>query len=296
MSRLCRAEQLRALRGRLDDLTEEAALNVAQLARQLRSLLVPEHASGWDTAQDEGLVDSGRLAQLVTNPTDARIFRTPRDELRSRLQVTLLLDCSGSMRRHQESTAVLVDTLVRALDLAGIDSEVLGFTTGAWNGGRSHRDWRRGGRPARPGRLNERLHLVLKEPERSWRRARAEIAGLLRGDYYREALDGEAVNWAVTRMLARPDLDRRLLVVLSDGSPMDGATNLVNDPAYLDRHLIDVVSRVEAEGTVRVLGLGVGLDLGRYYRHAHVLDFETPVDQSMLREVVDLLTAAAGRY
>ena len=293
MARLTRAEQLREYRERLDDLVEEAGLNISLLARRLRSLMATPRADGWDTAQEEGLVDSGRLSRLVTSPTDAHIFRSPHDEPAAAVQVTFLLDCSGSMRRHQERTATLVDSLVRALDLADIDSEVLGFTTAAWNGGRAERDWRRAGRPPRPGRLNERLHVVLKEADRSWRRARPEIAGLMRPDFYREALDGEAVDWACARLVARDDLERRLLVVVSDGSPMDSATHLTNDPGYLDRHLDATLARVESDGVVDVVGLGVGVDLSRHYRHGHVLDFDGPVDQSMLREVVDLLAASS---
>lgn len=293
MSQLNRPEQLREYRARLDDLVEDAGLNLTAVARRLRELTTPLE-SGWDTAQEEGLVDSGRLSRLVTSPTDARIFRSPRLEASSEVQVTFLLDCSGSMRPHQEKTATLVDSLTRALDLAGIASEVLAFTTAAWNGGRAERDWRRAGRPARPGRLNERLHLVLKDPERSWRRARPEIAGLLRPDLYREALDGEAVDWACARLASQPDLAHRVLVVVTDGSPMDAATNLVNDPGYLDRHLVEVLARTEAAGEVAIVGLGVGLDLRHHYRRGHVLDFDGPVDTLMLREVADLLVSSVN--
>ena len=293
MARLTWAEQLREYRERLDDLVEEAGLNVSLLARRLRSLLTTPRADGWDTAQEEGLVDSGRLSRLVTSPT--HVFRSPHDEPAAAVQVTFLLDCSGSMRRHQERTATLVDSLVRALDLAGIDSEVLGFTTAAWNGGRAERDWRRAGHPPRPGRLNERLRGVIKEADQSWRCARPQIAGLMRPDFYREALDGGAVDWTYARLAARDDLERRLLVVVSDDSPMDSATHLTNDPGYLDRHLDATLARVESDGVVDVLGLGVGVDLSRHYRHGRVLDFDGPVDQPMLPEVVDRLAASSHR-
>ena len=177
MARLTRAEQLREQRERLDDLVEEVGLNISLLARRLRSLMTTQRADGWDTAQEEGLVDGSRLSRLVTSPNDTHVFRNPHHEPSAAAQVTFLLDCSGSMRRHQERTATLVDSLVRALDLADVDSEVLGFTTAAWNGGRAQREWRRAGRPPRPGRLNERLHVVLKEPAESWRRARPGSLG-----------------------------------------------------------------------------------------------------------------------
>lgn len=295
MAGLTRRAQLVEHRRHLDDLVAQAGVDVTWLSRLLRGLADSHREVGWDSAQEEGVVDPGRLSRLVTSPADARVFRTPRTEPASELQVTLLLDCSGSMRHHQERTAVLVDLLVRALDLAGIESEVLGFTTGAWNGGRALRDWRRAGRPPQPGRLNERLHLVVKEPTTRWRRARHDIAGLLRPDVYREALDGEAVAWAAERMAARHDVTRRVLLVLSDGSPMDGATAQANGPTYLDRHLVTVLDDVAARGEVAVTGLGVGTDLGRYYSHAHVLDLESGVDHALLREFVGVLDEACRR-
>lgn len=288
MSRLSRPEQLHDYRARLDGLIKDADLNLTAVARRLRAVATPRE-DGWDIAQEEGLVDSGRLSQLVTNPTDSRIFRSPRLGVSPEVQVTFLLDCSGSMRAHQEKTATLVDCLARVLDLVGIAGEILAFTTGGWNGARAEKQWRRAGRPSRPGRLNERLHLVVKDPEHSWRKARPEIAGLLRPDFYREGLDGEAVQWASTRLVSQPQVTHRLLVVVTDGSPMDAATNRLNDEGYLDRHLSGVLARTEAAGEVCVVGLGVGVDLSHLYFRRHVLDFEGPVDQTMLYEVADLL-------
>lgn len=284
--------QLRRLRERLDVLVEDNSVNVRGLARQLHRLFASQEPRNWDAAQEEGLVDSGRLSRLVTSTPDARVFRTPSDEPTVDAQVTLLLDCPGSMRRHQEQVAVLVDVLVRALELAGVRTEILGYTTAAWNGGRPLRDWRRAGRPAQPGRLNERLHIVVKDADQQWSGARRQVAGLLRGDYFREALDGEAVEWAYARLRDRPDLRHRILLVLSDGSPMDSATALVHGSEYLDRHLSDVLDRVDAEGSVRVIGLGVGLDLSGFYRRGHVLDLDRPVDRGTLREVAGMLARA----
>jgi cobaltochelatase CobT len=190
--------------------------------------------------------------------------------------------------------ATLVDVLTRALDLAGASSEVLGFTTGAWNGGRAMRDWRRAGRPAHPGRLNEVEHLVFKDAAAGWRRSRLGIGGLLRDDLYREGVDGEAVAWACSRMRGR-DEELRLLVVVSDGSPMDGATNLANDEHYLDHHLREVVQREQADGSVRILGLGVGLDLTPFYPRSRVLDLDHGVDPRALREVLELIARGVRR-
>ena len=295
MSRLTRRGQLLDHRRRLDRLVEQSDTDVTWLVRLLRGLVDTTRDVGWDSGQEEGLIDAGRLSRLVTSPSDPRVFRVPRPGPDPQLQVTLLLDCSGSMRHHQERTATMVDVLVRALDLADIDNEVLAFTTGAWNGGRTLRVWRRAGRPARPGRLNERLHLVVKDATTSWRQARLDIAGLLRPDFYREALDGEAVAWAAERLASRHDVTRRVLLVLSDGSPMDGATAQANGPGYLDRHLVSVLDQIAAAGQVVITGLGVGVELGRYYSHARTIELDAGVDHALLRTLVEVLHEATRR-
>jgi cobaltochelatase CobT len=194
------------------------------------------------------------------------------------------------MRTYIEPVALLVDVLTRALDQAGVASEVLGFSTGAWNGGRARLDWLAGGRPHHPGRLNELAHLVFKDAATSWRRARADIAALFKADLFREGVDGEAVDWACTRLRARAEA-RRILVVISDGSPMDSATAQVNDTYYLDNHLKQVVARNEAARDVELLGLGVGLDLSPYYRRCLAVDLSTPPDMSLFAELVGWIGA-----
>ncbi len=287
-SRLVRGEVLAALRERLDRRIAAQAVNVPRLARELRALLAVPLRDGWDGGQEEGLIDGRRLAQLVSSPTERRLFRTERVEMAADCLVTFLIDCSGSMKEHADTVAMIVDVFARALELAGVASEILGFTTGAWNGGRARRDWMRAGRPTHPGRLNEALHLVFKDAETSWRRARPRIAALLKGDQFREGIDGEAVDWACARMRSRNE-SRRLLLVVSDGSPMDGATNLANDAHYLDHHLRDVVLRQEQGGDIEIFGIGVGLDLSPYYRRSHVLDLAAAIGNQAFREIVDLI-------
>jgi cobaltochelatase CobT len=290
---LVRAEVLKANRARLDERIAGLGVNVTHLARDLKALLAVPERDGWDGGQEEGHIDGRRLAQLVASPTERRLFRTEREEPRADCLVTVLIDCSGSMKEHIESLAVLVDVLVRALEQAGVASEVLGFTTNAWNGGRAQRDWVRAGRPAHPGRLNETCHLVIKDAATSWRRGRLAMGAMLKADLFREGIDGEAVTWALRRAAAR-DEPRRLLLVVSDGSPMDSATNLANDAHYLDHHLKDVVALHEMRGA-EIYGVGVGLDLSPYYSRSHVLDLSGSVGSVIFRELIAMIARGARR-
>jgi len=285
---LVRAPLLEEYRQALDRRVAAQGVNVPRLARQLRALLSVPVDDGWDDAQEEGIVDGRSLSLLVTSPTERRFFRTVRESPVPDSLVTFLVDCSGSMRRHKESLAMVVDVFSRALDLAGVTHEILGFTTGAWNGGRALKDWRRAGRPPHPGRLNERVHLVFKDADTSWRRGRRGIAGLLKDDLYREGIDGEAVSWACRRMDGRAE-PRRTLIVVSDGSPMDSATHLANDEHYLDHHLREVVEHEERNGSARIAGLGVGLDLSPFYARSQVVDLGEHTGSRVFGEVLDLL-------
>lgn len=284
---LVRAQLLREYRERLDRRIAGQGLNIPRLARELKALLAAPVRDGWDGSQEEGHIDGRRLAQLVVSPNERRLFRVERRDPVADCVVSFLIDCSGSMKQHIESVALLVDVFVRALEQAGVASEVLGFTTGAWNGGRARRDWQRAGRPRHPGRLNEACHLIFKDADTSWRRARRDIAALLKPDLFREGIDGEAVDWACRRLALRADAGRRLLIVISDGCPMDGATHLANDAHYLDHHLRDVVARHEQGGAVEICGVGVGLDLSPYYRHSQALELSADaVGNQAFREIV----------
>jgi cobaltochelatase CobT len=291
---LVRPALLTELRQRLDGRVARQGVNVPRLALRLKSLLAEPAPDGWEFGQEQGMIDGRRLARLVTSPAERRLFRTERIDPVADCLVTFLVDCSGSMRRHHETLALILDVLARALDLAGVTTELLGFTTAAWNGGRAMRDWRKAGRPPHPGRLNELCHLVFKDADTSWRRARRGIAAMLKDDLYREGVDGEAVTWACGRMRGRPER-RRILVVVSDGSPMDGATNLTNDEHYLDHHLRDVVAATESAGLAHVHGLGVGLDLSPYYSRSRVLDLDRGVDNGVFRDIADLLADRGER-
>ena len=270
----------------------------ASQARDLQSLLAQPRPDDWDSGQEEGRIDGRRLAQLVASPTQRRLFRTEHLEPQARCLVTLLIDCSGSMKQHADKVSLLADVLARALEQAGVGVEVLGYTTAAWNGGRASKAWQRAGRPPHPGRLNEVRHLVFKDAGTAWRRSRLGLAALQKPDLYREGIDGEAVEWASARLRAVDStggghpLDRRLLIVLSDGSPMDTATHLANDEHYLDHHLRLVVDQQEARGDIDILGLGVGLDLSPYYSRCHALDPAAAISHATFGEVMELM---AGR-
>lgn len=291
---LVRPAALQAYRERLDQRIEQQGLSVARLARDLSAVLAHPARDGWVGGQEEGYIDGRQLSQLITSPSERRLFRVEQYTPVSDCAVSFLIDCSGSMREHIEAVAVLVDVMARALDQIGVITEVLGFSTTTWNGGRAQRAWMRAGRPGHPGRLNETAHLIFKDSDTPWRRARPALGALLKNDLFREGVDGEAVQWAAQRLVQRHD-GRRLLLVVSDGSPTDGATALANDANYLDHHLCSVVADLQAQGDVEVYGVGVGLDLSPYYRSHRALDLSHSVTNSVLREIVAMIATGTGR-
>ncbi len=287
---LVRPALLEEYRDRLDQRIEKQSLSVPRLARELNAVLATPVRDGWQGGLEEGYIDGRQLTQLITSPSERRLFRQEQFAPVADSAVSFLIDCSGSMREHVEAVAVLVDVMARALDQIGVVTEVLGFTTNAWNGGRAQKAWLRAGRPPHPGRLNETAHLIFKDSDTSWRRARPALGALLKSDLFREGVDGEAVTWAANRMQQRHD-GRRLLMVISDGSPTDGATTLANDAHYLDHHLCNVVASLEAQGEVEIYGIGVGLDLSPYYRNNRAFDLSESVNNTVLREIVAMIAA-----
>ncbi|MGZ9713071.1 cobaltochelatase CobT-related protein [Glaciimonas sp. GNP009] len=287
-SSLVRKELLKEYRDRIDQRIAALSINIPRLSRQLRALLAFPQRDNWSFGEEEGYIDGRRLAQLISSPSERRLFRQEQFKPNANCVVCFLIDCSGSMKAHSERLTVMIDVMVRALEQVGVASEVLGFTTGAWNGGRSHRDWLRVKSPASPGRLNELMHMVYKDADTPWRRARADITALLKADLYREGIDGEAVEWACSRIRQRNE-ERRILVVISDGSPMDSATNLANDDFYLGNHLKEVVGRQALPGQLEICGLGVGLDLSPYYKRSLAIDLQQPINNALLAEVAQLI-------
>ena len=288
---LLRAPVLAAHRERLDARVAAQGANLPRLARALQALLAEPADDGWQGAQEEGRIDGRRLAQLVAVPSERRLFRSERVAPVCDAALTLLVDCSGSMKVHAESVAMLSELLLRAAEMVGVRTELLGFSTGAWHGGRAQRQWQRDGRPPYPGRLAETLHLVFKDAEQPWRHARRGVAAMLEPTLFREGVDGEAVAWACRRLRAQP-VRHRLLLVVSDGCPMEGATQGANDEHYLGHHLRQVVAEQEAQGGVALFGVGVGLDLSPYYGRCQALDLAAPPGNAVFSDLLQLL---AGR-
>lgn len=286
---LVRKKLLREYREQLDQRVMSLGVNIARLAHQFAFLLATPQRSGWSFGKEDGYIDASRLAQLISSPLDRRLFRQEEHKPHADCLVSFLVDCSGSMKTHSESITILVDILVRAMERAGVATEVLGFTTGAWNGGRAHRDWTRANSPKNPGRLNELFHMVFKDADVSWRNARTGIAALLKPDLYREGIDGEAVDWACKRMRGRPER-RRILMVISDGCPMDRATNLANGDFYLANHLKEVVARQEVSGECEICALGVGLDLSTYYSRSLATSLPQSLNNALFFDIVRLIT------
>jgi cobaltochelatase CobT len=288
-TQLVRTAQLIEFREQIDQEVLKSGIPVQRLARIFKQRLASVKREGWRFAQEEGYLDGSRLSQLITDPNQHAIFKDEQPRLMNDCAVTILLDCSGSMKTHAQPISLMVDVMGRALDMAGIEVEILGFSTQAWNGGRAKRDWQRAGQPNLPGRLNERLHLIFKAGTVSWQQGRSGIAALRKLDLFKEGIDGEAIEWACERLMARP-VRRRILMVVSDGCPMDTATNQCNDEHYLDQHLKQVLAKQQQLSQVDICALGVGLDLGWFYKRRLAIDTEATIDNATVMSIVDLLT------
>lgn len=286
---LIRALQLAQFREQMDEeLARSGLLQAGRLARYLQQRLASTQRNGWSFGLEEGHLDGSRLSQLVTDPQQRAIFKDEMQRPVNETAVTILMDCSGSMKTYAKPLSLLLDVLGRALEMAGASVEILGFSTQAWNGGRARRRWQRAGQPQFPGRLNERLHIVFKDGAKPWRHARHGIAALRKPDIFREGIDGEAVEWACQRLRAKA-AQRRILLVISDGCPMDTATHQANDEHYLDQHLRQVLAAQERMGGVKVCALGVGLDLGVFYRQRLAVDLQQDLDEALLFSVAEML-------
>jgi len=260
--------ELERLRAYLDQQLEPLKGAVSRLANKLQRRLQAQQNRSWLFDLEEGILDAGRLARVITNPTTSLSFKMEKDTEFRDTVVTLLLDNSGSMRGRPISiAAICADVLARTLERCNVKVEILGFTTRAWKGGQSREAWLNQDRPQQPGRLNDLRHIIYKGADAPWRRARSNLGLMMKEGLLKENIDGEALEWAHRRMTARPEA-RKILMVISDGAPVDDSTLSVNPANYLEKHLRDVISMVEKIKNVELLAIGIGHDVTRYYDRA----------------------------
>jgi cobaltochelatase CobT len=265
---LCPPEELDQLRGLLDKQLEHLAGAVARLANKLQRRLMAQQNRGWDFDLEEGVLDTARLTRVVTDPLQALSFKAERDTEFRDTVVTLLIDNSGSMRgRPITIAAICGDILARTLERCGVKTEILGFTTRAWKGGKSREAWLDAGRPPNPGRVNDIRHIIYKGADEPWRHAKRNLGLMMREGLLKENIDGEALQWAHKRIVNRPE-NRRILMVISDGAPVDDSTQSVNPGNYLEAHLRAVIEEIETRSPVQLVAIGIGHDVTRYYRRA----------------------------
>jgi cobaltochelatase CobT len=290
---LAGSEELAELRRQLDGQLAPLQGLVARIANRLQRRLLVQQQRAWEFDQEEGLLDGARIARVVANPTHALSYKREKQAPFRDTVVTLLIDNSGSMRGRPITVAALsADILARTLERCGVKVEVLGFTTCAWKGGRAREKWQEAGEPADPGRLNELRHIVYKPADQPWRRARNRIGLMLKPGLLKENIDGEALIWAYRRLIRRPEA-RKILLVISDGAPVDDATLTANPAHYLDAHLREVIQWLERRTPVQLMAIGIVHDVTRYYRQALMLREPEELGGAMLQQLARLLDPRA---
>ncbi|UIP07968.1 cobaltochelatase subunit CobT [Erythrobacter sp. SDW2] len=285
---LCDAEELDRLRAYLDSQLTGLQGVVTRLANRLQRRLMAQQNRSWDFDQEEGLLDAARLARVVISPGHSLSYKIERDTEFKDTIVTLLIDNSGSMRGRPISIAAIsADILARTLERCGVKTEILGFTTRAWKGGQSREKWLADGKPAQPGRLNDLRHILYKKADEPWRRARRNLGLMMREGLLKENIDGEALLWAHNRLIARPE-DRRILMVISDGAPVDDSTLSVNSAGYLESHLRKVIDWIEKQSPVQLVAIGIGHDVTRYYKRAVTIMDVEQLGGTIIEQLADL--------
>ena len=285
---LCDAEELDRLRTYLDSQLTGLQHVVPRLANRLQRRLMAQQSRSWDFDQEEGMLDAARLARVVVSPGHSLSYKRERETEFKDTVVTLLIDNSGSMRGRPISIAAIsADIIARTLERCGVKTEILGFTTRAWKGGHTREKWLADGKPQQPGRLNDLRHIVYKQADEPWRRARRNLGLMMREGLLKENIDGEALMWAHTRLLARPE-DRRILMVISDGAPVDDSTLSVNRAGYLEAHLRKVIDWIEKASPVQLVAIGIGHDVTRYYKRAVTIMDVEQLGGTMIGQMADL--------
>lgn len=285
---LCDSEELTRLRHQLDQQLANLQGVVAKLANRLQRKLLAQQTRSWEFDLEEGILDAGRLARAVTDPVTPLSFKRETDTEFRDTVVSLLIDNSGSMRGRPITVAAMsADILARTLERCGVKVEILGFTTRSWKGGSSREKWVGQGKPKNPGRLNDLRHIVYKGADMPWRRARKSLGLMLREGLLKENIDGEALMWAHNRLLGRPE-QRRVLMVISDGAPVDDATLSANPGNYLERHLRDVIQFIETRSDVELTAIGIGHDVTRYYKRAVTIVDAEELGGTMMARLTEL--------
>jgi len=285
---LCDPDELTRLRQQLDQQLQHLHGVISKLANRLQRRLMAQQTRAWEFDLDEGLLDAGRLARVVVNPLQALSYKRELDTEFRDTVVTLLIDNSGSMRGRPITVAAMCgDILARTLERCAVKVEVLGFTTRAWKGGQSRERWVQDGKPRNPGRLNDLRHIVYKPADAPWRHARKSLGLMLREGLLKENIDGEALLWAYRRLLVRSER-RRILMVISDGAPVDDSTLSVNAGNYLEKHLREVIREIETRGDVELIAIGIGHDVTRYYRRAVTIVDAEELGGTMMQKLTEL--------
>jgi cobaltochelatase CobT len=285
---LCDAEELDRLRAYLDKQLSHLGPVVARLANRLQRRLMAQQNRSWNFDLEEGILDPARLPRVIMDPMAALSFKQESDTKFRDTVVTLLLDNSGSMRgRPITVAATCADILARTLERCGVKVEILGFTTRAWKGGQAREFWLQNGKPANPGRLNDLRHIIYKAADAPWRRARKNLGLMMREGLLKENIDGEALDWAHKRLLGRSE-QRKILMMISDGAPVDDSTLSVNPGNYLERHLRWIIEEIETRSPVELIAIGIGHDVTRYYRRAVTIVDAEELGGAMTEKLAEL--------
>lgn len=290
---LCDAEELERLRGYLDKQLAHLQGVVARLANRLQRRLLAQQNRAWEFDLEEGVLDPARLSRVVLDPFSPLSFKQEKESNFRDTVVTLLIDNSGSMRGRPITVAATCgDILARTLERCGVKVEILGFTTRAWKGGQSREAWLGAGKPANPGRLNDLRHIIYKSADMPWRRARKNLGLMMREGLLKENIDGEALDWAHKRLLARSE-QRKILMMISDGAPVDDSTLSVNPGNYLERHLRHIIEEIETRSPVELIAIGIGHDVTRYYRRAVTIVDAEELGGAMTDKLAELFSETA---
>ena len=291
---LCDPEELSRLRQQLDQQLQHLQGVVSKLANRLQRRLLAQQTRAWEFDLEEGMLDAGRLARIIVNPMLSLSYKRERETDFRDTVVTLLIDNSGSMRGRPITVAAMCgDILARTLERCAVKVEVLGFTTRAWKGGQARERWVQDGKPRNPGRLNDLRHIIYKSADAPWRRARKNLGLMLREGLLKENIDGEALLWAYRRLVVRPE-HRRILMVISDGAPVDDSTLSVNPGNYLEKHLRTVIHEIESRDQVELIAIGIGHDVTRYYRRAVTIVDAEELGGTVMKKLAELFDEDAG--